>query len=157
MANTEFIVPGTPHIGRTKIVTTNAQVKSDGTSAGSAADVMYCAFDPAAAGSFLQRVRFNSVASAAATTGVATVLRVYISTVAATEGAAVGATTSANTFLLAEISVPAISSSHSINATTYFDVTVNIPLTSADHVHVSQHTAQTTNQQWQAIGIGGDY
>lgn len=157
MANTEFIVPGTPHIGRTKIGTTSAQVKSDGTTAGSGTDLMYCVFDPGANGSFVQRIRFNTVASAANTTGVATTLRIYISTVSGTEGSAVGATTSSNTFLLAEISVPAIASSHSTNATNYYDVPLNIALSSADFIHVSQHVAQTTNQQWQANAFGGDY
>ncbi len=118
---------------------------------------MYGVFDPAANGSFVQRVRFNTVASAANTTGVATTLRIYISTVATTEGSAAGATTSSNTQLLAEISVPAIASSHSTNATNYYDVPLNIAITSADHILVSQHVAQTTNQQWQATAFGGDY
>lgn len=157
MANTEFIVPGTPHVGTTKIVTTNAQVKSDGTTAGSAADVVYCVFATGADGSFIQRVRFNTVASAANTTGVATTLRVYLSTVSTSEGSAAGATTSSNTQLLAEISVPAIASSHSTNATNYFDVPLNIALPTGKYIMVSQHVAQTTNQAWQATAFGGDY
>lgn len=157
MPNTEFIVPGTPHIGRTKLGTTSAQVKSDGTSAGSGTDLMYCVFDPASGGSFVQYVMFSTVASAANTTGVATTLRVYISTVATSEGSAAGATTSSNTFLLREVSVPAIASSHSTNATNNYPIPINMPLTSADHILVSQHVAQTTNQQWQAVAVGGDY
>lgn len=144
-------------MGIVKIATTNAQVKSDGTSAGSGTDRMYCVFATGADGSFLQRVRFNSVASAANTTGVATTLRVYLSTVSASEGAAVGATTSSDTQLIAEVSVPAIASSHSTNATNYFDIPLNMALPTGKYIHVSQHVAQTTNQSWQATAYGGDY
>lgn len=157
MANTQFIVPGTPNIGSVKIGTTSAQVKSDGTSAGSGTDLMYAVFASGANGSFIQRVRFNTVASAAATNSVATTLRVYKSTVSTTVGTAAGATTSSNTFLLAEISVPIISSSHSTNATNYYEVPLNMALPASTWILVSQHIAQTTNQQWQAQAFGGDY
>jgi hypothetical protein len=153
----QFLVPKTPHIGSVKLGTTSAQVKSDGTSAGTGTDLMYCVFAPGADGSFVQRIRFQSVANAAATTGVATVLRIYKSTVSGTEGSAVGATTSSNTFLIAEISVPAISSSHSTTATNFFEVSINTAFPSGTYIHVSQHVAQTTNQQWQAQAFGGDY
>jgi hypothetical protein len=157
VANTQFIVPQTPHVGTTKLGTTSAQVKSDGTSAGSGTDLMYCVFATGANGSFVQRVRFSSVASAANTTGVATVLRVYLSTVSTSEGSAAGVTTSSNTQLLAEISVPAIASSNSTNSTAYFEIPLNIALPTGKYILVSQHVAQTTNQQWQASAIGGDY
>lgn len=156
-ANTAFIVPDTPHVGTVKIPTTNAQVKSDGTSAGSGTDRMYCVLATGADGTFVQRIRFHSVASAANTTGVATTLRIYLSTVSASEGAAVGATTTSDTQLLYEISVPAIASSHATNATNYFDVPINMALPTGKYIHVSQHVAQTTNQQWQATAIAGDY
>ena len=134
------------------IGTTSAQVKSDGTSAGSGTDLMYLAFTAGANGSYVDKVRFFSVASAAATTGVATTLRAYLSTVAAP-----GATTSSNTFLLGEVSVPAISSSHSTNATNYYDITLGIVIATTYYIHVSQHVAQTTNQRWNAMVYGGNY
>jgi hypothetical protein len=81
-ANTQFIAPNVPHVGITKLGTTSAQVKSDGTSAGSGTDLMYCVFAAGANGSFVQRVRFNTVANAA-TNSVACVLRIYVSTVSA--------------------------------------------------------------------------
>lgn len=156
-ANTQFIAPVLPHVGKTKIATTSAQVKSDGTCGGSGTDLMYCVFATGANGSFVQRVRFSSVANTAATTGQATTLRVYVSSVATSEGSAAGATTAANTFLLAEISVPAISSSHSTNATNYYEVPVNAAFPTSICIMVSQHVAQTTNQQWGAVAFGGDY
>ena len=93
-ANTAPIYTLTPNVGRVKITTTYAQVKSDGTSAGSANDFMVKAFTAGANGSYVDTIRFFSVASAAATTGVATTLRAYLSTVASP-----GATTSSDTFL----------------------------------------------------------
>jgi hypothetical protein len=156
MANTQFIVPGTPHVGITKIATTSAVVPSNGTSSGAGVELMYCVFATGAEGSFVQRVRFNSVASTP-TTGVATTLRVFLSTVSTSEGAAAGATTTSNTQLLAEVSVPAIASANSTNATNYYDVPLNLALPTGKYILVSQHVAQTANQQWAATAVGGDY
>lgn len=151
-ANTNPIWTLTPNIGRVGITTTAAQVKSDGTSAGAGADLMFKAFTAGADGSYVDRVRFFSVSSAAATTGVATTLRVYLSTVSAP-----GATTNADTFLLGEVSAPAINSSNSTNATNYYDVIIEMAIPTGTFIHVSQHVAQTTNQRWNAVVIGGNY
>lgn len=151
-ANTNPIFTLTPNIGRAGITTTYAQVKSDGTSAGSGTDFMVNAFTAGANGSYVDRVRFYTVASVAATTGIATTLRAYLSTVSSP-----GATTNSDTFLLGEVSVPAISSSHSTNATNYYEIVVGFSIPSGTYIHVSQHVAQTTNQRWNAIVIGGDY
>ena len=151
-ANTQPIATLTPNVGVVSIVTTNAQVKSDGTSAGSGADLMYKVLTTGANGTYVDVIRFFSVASAAATTGVATTLRAYYSTVASP-----GATTAANTFLLGEVSVPAISSSHSTNATNYYDMVIQKRLPTGFYIHVSQHVAQTTNQNWIAMAFAGDY
>ena len=156
-ANTSPLFSLTPNVGTVLLGTTSAQVKSDGTSAGSGTDLMYSTFASGANGSFLQRIRFNSVASAANTTGVATTLRVYISSVSTSVGSAAGATTSANTFLLAEVSVPAIASSHSTNATNFYEIPLNIAVQTGRWILVSQHVAQTTNQAWNCKAFGGDY
>jgi len=151
-ANTNPIYTLTPNVGTARITTTYAQVKSDGTSAGSGADFMVKVFTAGANGSYIDKVRFFSVASAAATVGVATTLRVYLSTVASP-----GATATTDTYLIGEVSVPAISSSHSTNATNYYDVNLGFAIPTGKYIHVSQHQAQTTNQAWNAIAIGGDY
>lgn len=151
-ANINPIYTLTPNVGKVKIATTNAQVKSDGTSAGSGTDLMYKVFTAGANGSYVDTIRFFSVASTAATTGVATTLRAYISTVSAP-----GATTSSDTFLIGELSVPAISSANSTNATNYYEIVLNKTIPTGNYIHVSQHVAQTTNQEWQAIAFGGDY
>lgn len=151
-ANTAPLFSLTPNVGRVGIPTTNAQVKSDGTSAGTSADVVYKVFTAGANGSYVDRIRFFSVANSAATTGIATTLRAYISTVSSP-----GATTSSDTFLLGEVSVPAISSSHSTNATNCYDLILEQVIPTGSYIHVSQHVAQTTNQRWNAIAYGGDY
>lgn len=152
VANTSPIYTLTPNVQFVKIPTTNAVAKSDGSSAGSGTDLMYNVFTAGADGSFVDRVRFFSVASTANTTGVATTLRVFLSTVSSP-----GATTAANTELLGEVSVPAIASGHSTNATAPFEVVLGFPIESGQYIHVCQHVAQTTNQQWGALCIGGDY
>src|SRR5438105_3267686 len=98
-ANTNPLFSITPNIGTVLLGTTSAQVKSDGTSAGTGTDLMYSAFASGTNGSYVQKVRFNCVANAV-TNSVATVLRIYLTTVSTTVGSAAGATTSANTFLL---------------------------------------------------------
>jgi hypothetical protein len=151
-ANTSPIFTVTPNVGRVVIPTATAQVKSNGVSAGSGVDLMYKAFTAGANGSLIDIIRFLSVASAAATTGVATTLRAYLSSIASP-----GATTVADTFLIGEISVPAISSSHSTNAVNYWDIVIQKAIPSGTYIHVSQHVAQTTNQNWNALVFGGDY
>lgn len=151
-ANTTPIFGKTPNVSSVLIPTTNAQVKSDGTSAGSANDNLYVAFTAGANGSWIDRVRFFSVANAA-TTGVATVLRVYLSSV----NSAPSATTNANTHLLGEISVPAVPSANATNATSPYEIPLGFAIPSGTYVLVGQHTAQTTNQAWKATAIGSDY
>jgi len=151
-ANTSPIFTLTPNIGSVLITTTYAQVKSDGTSAGSGTDFMVKVFTAGSNGSYLDKIRFFTVASAAATTGVATTLRAYLSTVASP-----GATTTSDTFLLGEVSAAAQSSSHSTNATNFYEIALGIVIPTGKYVHVSQHVAQTTNQAWMAMAFGGDY
>lgn len=111
---------------------------------------IFKAFTAGANGSFVQKVRFVSVATAP-TTGVATTLRVFISTVGS------GATTAANTFLIGEVSVPAIASDATIAATNYYDFIINQAIPTGSFIHVTQHVAQTANQNWVAVAFGGDY
>lgn len=156
-ANTSPIWSLTPNIGAAKIATTSAVAQSDGAATGTSTNLMYSVFASGANGSFLQKVRFSTVASTAATNSVATTLRIFKSSVSTTVGTAAGATTASNTMLIAEISVPIISAGHSINATPYYDVPINLALPASCWILVAQHIAQTTNQSWQAQAFGGDY
>jgi hypothetical protein len=153
-ANNNPIFTLTPNVGFGVITTTYAQVKSDGTSAGSGTDRMVLAFTAGANGSFVDTVRFFCVANTAATSSAATTLRVYLSTVAAPEA---GATTQANTHCIGEISVPIVVSSHSLNGTNYYEVPIGKAIATGYYIHVSQHIAQTTNQVWKAVVFGGNY
>jgi hypothetical protein len=144
----------TPNVGVGIIPTTYAQVKSDGTSAGTGTDRMVLAFTAGANGSYVDKVRFFAVASAAAVNSVATTLRVYISTVAAPEA---GATTQADTHCIGEISVPIVATSNSVNATNFYEIPLGFAIPTGRYIHVSQHVAQTTNQVWKAVVLGGDF
>ena len=150
-ANTSPIFALTPNVGEVKITTTAALVRSDGSAANAIGTDQFLAFTAGANGSFVQRVRFIPVASAAAVNSVATTLRVFLSTVNT------GTPTAANTHLLAEISVPIISAANSTSAVTYYEIPLNIAIPTNNYILVSQHIAQTTNQSWQAIVFGGDY
>lgn len=148
-ANTAPIFSLVPNVNSVGITTTAANTSSAG--GGTLGTDIFKLFTAGANGSFIQRIRFMSVASAAATTGVATTLRVFLSSVGS------GSTTASDTFLIGEISVPAISSAHSTNATNFYELVLNMAIPSGMFVHVAQHVAQTTNQKWVATAIGGDY
>ena len=150
-ANTSPIYSLTPNIGEVKITTTSALVRSDGSAVNAIGTDQFLAFTAGLNGSFVQRVRFIPVASAAAVNSVATTLRVFLSTVNT------GTPTAANTHLLAEISVPIISTANSTSAVTYYEIPLNIAIPTGHYILVSQHIAQTTNQSWQAMVFGGDY
>jgi len=141
----------TPNVGSGKITTTATNPRSDGGATNAIGTDQFLVFTSGASGSFIQRVRFNTVASAAGVNSVATTLRVFLSSTGS------GTPTSTNTSLLAEISVPAISTANSTAATNYYEIPLNIAVPASRYILVSQHVAQTTNQQWQATVFGGDY
>lgn len=150
-ANTTPIFSLTPNVSSVKITTTAALVRSDGSAPNAIGTDQFLAFTTGANGSFIQRVRFIPVSSAAAVNSVATTLRVFLSSVNT------GTPTATNTSLLAEISVPLISVANSTNAVTYYEIPLNIQVPADRYILVSQHVAQTTNQSWQATVFGGDY
>ena len=150
-ANINPIYSLTPNVGSVKITTTAALVRSDGSAVNAIGTDQFLAFTSGASGSFVQRVRFIPVASAAAVNSVATTLRVYLSTVNS------GTPTATNTNLLGEISVPIISAANSTAAASYYEIPLNIAIPASTYILVSQHIAQTTNQSWQAIVFGGNY
>lgn len=147
-ANTSPIFSLTPNVGTVTITTASANTSSAG--GGTIATDIFKAFTAGANGSFIQRVRFMSVATAP-TTGVATTLRIFLSTVGS------GATTAANTFLIGEVSAQAIPSDSTTAATNYYDFPINQAIPTGMFVLVSQHVAQTANQNWVAVCWGGDY
>lgn len=147
--NTSPVFGLVPELQGVNITTTSAAARSD---AGVAIGTnQFVAFTAGPSGSYIQKIRFMSVASAAAVTGVATVLRAHYSTVNT------GTPTAGQAFLLGEISVGALSSANSTNATNFYELPLNFGMPPNTYLLVSQHAAQTTNQNWQAFVIGSDY
>lgn len=146
--NTSPIFGLTPRIGTGNITTTATSTRSDGV--GTVGTNLFLAFTAGPSGSFIQKVRFFSVASAP-TTGVATVLRTFYSTVGT------GTLVATDAALLGEISVGALASANATNATNFYDLPLNFAVPANTFILVSQHTAQTTNQNWTAMVIASDY
>lgn len=146
--NTSPIFGLTPRIGTANITTTAASTRSDGV--GTVGTNIFLTFTAGPSGSFIQKVRFFSVASAP-TTGVATVLRTFWGTVGT------GTLTAADAALLGEISVGALASANGTNATNFYELPLNFAIPANTYILVSQHTAQTTNQNWTAMVIASDY
>jgi hypothetical protein len=135
------------------IPSANAQVKTDGTSAGGANDQMILLFSAGADGSFIDKIWFVPV-SATPATSAATVLNVYMST---TTGG-VGATTNANTHLVAQVSaIAGIRTASTTDPTPYLEVTLNFNMETGWNILVSQAVTQGGTVQWQAVASGADY
>ena len=147
--NTSPIFGLTPELSGVNITTTASQARSDGLG-GAIGTAQFLAFTSGPSGSFVQKVRFMSVATTP-TTGVATVLRVTYSTVNT------GTPTAGQVFLLGEISVGALASANATNATNFYELPLNFAMPANTYLLVSQHAAQTTNHNWQAFVIGSDY
>lgn len=146
--NTSPVFGLVPELQGVNITTTSAAARSD---AGVAIGTnQFVAFTAGPSGSYIQKIRFMSVATTP-TTGVATVLRAHYSTVNT------GTPTAGQAFLLGEISVGALASANGTNATNFYELPLNFAMPPNTYLLVSQHAAQTTNQNWQAFVIGSDY
>jgi predicted methyltransferase len=101
-------------------------------------------------GAFISKVRFIPTATTPTATS-ATVLRIYVSTVAS------GATTTATTVLWEERAVATQNASNSAANVNPVDVALNIPLKPGQSILVAQHVAPAANSSWRALAIGGHY
>jgi hypothetical protein len=127
-----------------------ANTKSDGT--GTIGTDMVKAFTADATnGSFINRLRFNPTASVASTATTATVLRVYLSSVAS------GATTNANTVLWGEFVLGAQTADQAAGATNSFEIPMGIALAPSQTVLFSMHHSAAANTAWQCMALGGNY
>jgi len=147
--NTSPIFGLIPDLQGVNITQTAAQARSDGLG-GAIGTAQFLAYTSGPSGSFVQKVRFMSVATTP-TTGVATVLRCHYSTVNT------GTPTSGQVFLLGEISVGALASANATNATNFYELPLNFAMPANTYLLVSQHAAQTANQNWQAFVIASEY
>lgn len=147
--NTSPIFGLTPDLQGVNITTTAAQARSDGLG-GAIGTAQFLAYSSGPSGSFVQKVRFMSVATTP-TNSVATVLRAHYSTVNT------GTPSAGQVFLLGEISVGALASANATNAVNFYELPLNFAMPANTYLLVSQHAAQTTNQNWQAFVIASEY
>ena len=149
--NTAPIFGLTPSIEGVNITQSSLSARSDGLAViTGGTQALFVAFAAGPSGSYVQKVRFMSVATTP-TTGIATVLRAYYSTVNT------GTPTAGQIFLLGEISVGALASANATNATNFYELPLNFAMPANTYLLVSQHAAQTANQNWQAFVIASEY
>lgn len=127
-----------------------ANTNSDGTGT-IGTNMVLCFTADATNGSFVTKIRIWPCANAAATVMTATVIRVYISSIAS------GSTTSANTFLYVEIPATALTADQTTTAITYYEQTLNFALPPGYTILVSSHEGQASSTLWQCIVWGGNY
>ncbi len=129
-----------------------ANTKSDGTGNLTTGVTIYLLKQADATnGSFCDFVRVMPVASTAGTSTAATVIRIYISTIAS------GATTAADTFLVAELAIPIVTADSATAALNPFDIPLGFRLAPSQTLLISTHAAAAANTTWNATLFGGDY
>lgn len=147
-ANTAPIYTLTANTNGVAISAANTKSNGDGT----IATDIFKVFTAGSNGSWISKVRFNPVATTAATTTTATVGRVYLST--KSSGATSGGT---DTWLLQEVALPSVSADATTTPVNPVEVPLNMAIPSGQTILVSTHHAPAANSSQQAIAVGGDY
>ena len=130
---------------------TAANTDSDGTG-NIGTPTMYVLFTADATnGSYVEFVRFTLVGNSAGASMVATVARVYASSITS------GVTSSANTYLLGEIAIPASTVDAATAAGNWFDFPLGFRLPAGWTILGSLGTAASSNTGVRGTVIGGDY
>lgn len=148
-ANTSPIWTLTPNVSGADIATTTANVNT--TAPGTIGTNCFLAFTSGADGSYLQKIRFSFVSTTGVISSVSTTLQVYLST------NNTGATSAANTELLAIVQAAAQTVSTVTTAPYVIEIPFNYAIPASRYLLVTQSVAQTTNSNWQALVIGGNY
>jgi FlaG/FlaF family flagellin (archaellin) len=147
-ANTSPIFTLTPNIG---VATPSAaNTKSDGT--GTIGTDIFKALVAGANGSFVNKVRFSPIATAASTGTTATVGRVFLCS--KSSGATTGGT---DTWLWGEVTLPALTADQPTVPLNPIELILNIALPSGWAVLITNHAAPAASTGWQALVSGGDY
>lgn len=146
--NTNPVFSLTPNNGKAAV--TAACTKSDGT--GTIGTDLFLLLTAGAQGTWVSKVRLNSVATSAATSTTATVARLFIST--KTSGATTGGT---DTFLLAEVTLPSVPADSSSAPTSPIEIPLNIALKAGETLLVSNHATPASNTSQHAVAFAGDY
>jgi hypothetical protein len=148
-ANTSPIWTLTPNVSGADITSTVANVNT--TAPGTIGTNCFLAFTSGADGSYLQKIRFSFVSTTSVISSVNTTLQVYLSTVNT------GATSTANVKLIAQVQAAAQTVSAVTTAPYVVEIPLNFAIPASRYLLVTQSVAQTTNANWQALVIGGNY
>jgi hypothetical protein len=147
-AGTNPIYTATPHVSSVQI-TAVSNGKSDGS--GTIGTDTFLAFQAGTNGSYVNRIRFTPVATAASTATAATVLRVYVSS------ATSGSITASTCWLIAEQAAAAQTADGTTVGIFYFDIPLNFALQANYTILVQTAVANNASTAWQATVFGGDY
>ena len=126
-----------------------ANVKSDGSSTAIGTDI-FKVFTAGANGSMVYSIRIYPTASAAATAISATVVRIFVSSVAS------GATTNTNTFLLFEQAIPVVTADQTVTAIAYYEVVLNKFINANATILATSHVINAANTNITVVCFGGD-
>lgn len=146
-ANASPIFGLTPVIGRVVIGAQNT--KSDGT--GTIGTDLWKGFTAGADGAYINKIRLIPTASVAATALAASVIRIFLSTLAS------GATATTDTSLFQEVAVAAQTADQTTSGVFYFDITVGFAIPANTTILFSTHIANNANTAWVANVIGASY
>lgn len=147
-ANTAPIFTLTPNNGGGAATAANTSSSGSGT----VGTDIFKVFTAGANGSWLGRIRFQAVSSAAATATTATVARIFISSVGS------GTTAVTDTFCVGEVNLAVVTAAHSTTSTNFVEFPLNFALPTGWFVHITNHAAPATNTRWQATLLGsGDF
>jgi hypothetical protein len=156
-ANTAPIYSKNPRLGKVIIPQTTAVPKSDGSSLATGVELMYCAFKGDTEGNYLSRIRFTLGSATASTLSTATTLRIFITSVAQTEGSASPATAITDTILFQELAVAAVTCDVPTAGVNFFEIYFEFGIEYGQSILVTQHVAMANACNWGAIVFGGKY
>jgi hypothetical protein len=147
--NTAPIFTGTPRVSFVQIGQTSTNVNSQ--TAGTIGTNSFLAFTPGANGSYLQKVKFQFTSTTNTVSSVATVFKIYLSTLNT------GSPTSSDVVLIADIQAPAQTVGTTATSAYPIEVPLNLPIPSGYYILVGQTVAQNANSAWTVSVFGGDY
>ena len=147
-ANTSPIYSLTPKING---VAVSALLATSDGSSGTIGTNIFLAYTAGTNGSYISVLRWSAVGTSSPTNTIATVGRVYVSTISS------GSTNNGNTWLFAEYSLDVQAADHSTNATFFIEVPIYKALPGGYTILVSNSASPASNAYWQAVVYGGDY
>lgn len=146
--NTAPIFSGVGKVGITTIGQASTNINSQAPVIGTN---VFVAFSSGSSGSYVQKVRFQYTSTTSAINSVATVFKVYYSTVNT------GTPTATQIALIADIQAPAQTGITSAISTYPIEVPLNFAMPASTYILVGQTIAQTAGSGYSVTVYGGDY